>query len=85
MKLKRFVSNKNTIRDAFLSLERAQDSTKIIYSNLRNESKICDDLKSNAIKKNARDTSRYTKKATKEKNNSELDEIENRETKKALE
>jgi len=42
-------------------------------------------LKSNAIKKNARDTSRYIKKATKEKNNSELDEIENRETKKALE
>jgi len=79
------VSNKDAIRDAFLSLERAQGLAKIAHNDLRNESKICDDLKSNAIKKNAKDTSKYTREAIEEKDDNELDEIENRETKKALE
>ncbi len=83
LKLNKFISNKDAIQDAFLSLERTQDLTKITYNDFRNESKICDDLKSNAIKKNAKDTSRYTRKATKEKDDSELDEIEDKEIKKA--
>jgi len=85
LKLNKLVSNKNAIQDAFLSLKRTQNLTKMTHNDLRNESKICDDLKSNAIKKNARNTSRYTKKVAKEKDDSELNEIKDRETKKALE
>jgi len=85
LKLNRSVSNKNAIRNAFLFSERAQDSAKITYSNFRNESEICDDLKSNAVRENAEDTSEYTRKAAKEKDDSELNKIENRETKKVLE
>jgi len=78
------VSNKYAIRDAFLSSQRAQDSTKITQSDLRNEKETRDDLKSNAIKRNVENYTRYKREATKEKDNSELDEIEDRETKKAL-
>jgi len=85
LKLNRFVSNKNAIRDAFLSLKQTQDLAKITYSNLRNESKICDNLKSNAIKKNAKDISRYTREAAKKKDNSKLDKIKDRKTKKKFE
>jgi len=85
LKLNKFVSNKNAIRDAFLSLKQTQDLAKITYSNLRNESKICDNLKSNAIKKNAKDISRYTREAAKKKDNSKLDKIKDRKIKKILE
>jgi len=79
------MSNKDAIRNAFLSLERAQGLTKMTHNDLRNESKICDDSKSSAIKKNAKDTSRYTREATKEKDDNELDEIEDKEIEEALE
>jgi len=85
LKLDKLVSNKNAIQDAFSSSKRTQGSTKMAHNDLRNESEICDDSKSNAIKKNARDISKYTKKVAEEKDDSELDEIEDRETKKALE
>ncbi len=55
------------------------------HNDLRNESEICDNLKSNAIKKNAKDISKYTRKATKEKDDNELNKIKDKETKKALE
>ena len=55
------------------------------HNDLRNESEICDDSKLSAIKKNAKDISKYTREATKEKDNNKLDKIEDRETKKALE
>jgi len=83
--LNRSISNKNTIQDAFLFLEQAQDLAKIAYNNLRNESKIYNDSKSNAIKKNTKDILKYTRKAAKKKDDNKLDEIENRETKKILE
>jgi len=84
LKLNKFVSNKNAIQNAFSFLERAQNLAKIAYNNFQNESKICDDSKSNAIKKNAKNTLRYTKKVVKKKNDSELEKIENKETKKIL-
>jgi len=84
LRLNTSISNKNAIRDAFLSSKQAQDLAKIIYNNLRNKSKICDDLKSNAIKENTKDTSKYTREATKEKDNNKLDKIKDRKTKKAL-
>ncbi len=55
------------------------------HNDFRNENEMCDDSKSSAIKKNAKDTSRYIREATKEKDDNELDEIEDREIKKALE
>jgi hypothetical protein len=55
------------------------------HSDLRNESEICGDSKSGAAKENAEDTSGYTREATEEKDDSELDEVEDRETEKALE
>ena len=55
------------------------------HNDLRNKSEICDNLKSNAIKKNAKDISKYTRKATKEKDDNELNKIKDKETKKALE
>jgi len=85
LKLNRPVSNKDAIRDAFSSLERAQGLAKMAHSDLRNESEVCDDSKSSAVKENAGDTSGYTREAAKEKDDSELDEIEDRETEKALE
>jgi hypothetical protein len=84
LRLDKPVSNEDAIWDAFLSLEQAQDLAKITYNNLRNKSKICDDLKSSAIKENAEDTSKYTREAVEEKDNSKLDKIEDRETEKAL-
>lgn len=84
LKLDKFISNKDAIRNAFLSLKRTQDLTKITYNDLRNKSKIYDNLKSNAIKKNAKNTLRYIRKAIKEKDDNELNEIKNKETKKAL-
>jgi len=85
LKLNKSISNKDAIQDAFLSLERTQDLTKMTHNDLRNENEICDNLKSNAIKKNAKDTSRYIRKAIEEKDDNELDEIKDKETKKALE
>lgn len=55
------------------------------HSDLRNESEVCGDSKSGAVKENAGDTSRYTREAAEEKDDSELDEIEDRETEEALE
>jgi len=55
------------------------------HSDLRNENEICDDSKSSAIKKNAKDTSRYTREAIEEKDDNELNEIKDREIEKALE
>jgi len=55
------------------------------HNDFRNENEMCDDSKSSAIKKNAKDTSRYTREATKEKDDNELDEIKDREIEKALE
>jgi len=85
LKLDRPVSNKDAIRDAFSSPERAQGSAKMAHSDLRNESEVCGDSKSGAVKENAGDTSRYTREAAEEKDDSELDEIEDRETEEALE
>jgi hypothetical protein len=45
---------------------------------------ICDDLKSIVVKENARDSTRYTREVVEKKDDNELDEIEDRETKKAL-
>jgi len=58
---------------------------KMTHSDLRNENEICDDSKSSAIKKNAKDTSRYTREAIEEKDDNELNEIKDREIEKALE
>lgn len=85
LKLDRPVSNKDAIRDAFSPPERAQGSAKMAHSDLRNESKVYGDSNSGAVKENAGDTSGYTKEAAEEKDGSELDEIEDRETEVALE
>jgi len=85
LRLNKLVSNEDAIRDAFLSLEQAQDLAKITYSNFRNKSKICDDSKSSAIKKNAKDTSKYTREAIEKKDNSKLNKIKDRKIEKALE
>jgi len=45
---------------------------------------ICDDLNSIVVKENARDSTRYTREVVEKKDDNELDEIEDRETKKAL-
>jgi len=79
------VSNKNTIRNAFLSLQQAQDLTKIAYNNLRNKSKICNNLKSNAIRENTEDTTKYKREAANEKDDNQSNEVENREIEKILE
>jgi len=55
------------------------------HSDLRNESEVWGDSKSGAVKENAEDTSGYTREAAEEKDDSELGEIEDRETEEALE
>lgn len=54
------------------------------YNNLRNKSKICNNLKSNAIKKNAKNTTKYKRKIAKKKDNNELNEVKDKKIKKAL-
>jgi len=55
------------------------------HNDLRNKSEICNDLKSNAIRENARDTTRYKREVAKEKDDNELNEVEDKEIEKALE
>lgn len=85
LKLDRPVSNKDVIRDASSPPERAHGSAKMAHSDLRNESEVCGDSNSGVVKENAGDTSGYTKEAAEEKDGSELDETEDRETEEALE
>jgi len=84
LKLEEPVSNKDIIRNVFSSPQRAQESARMAHSNLRNKSEVCDDPKSGAVRENAGDTTRYTREAAEEKDDSELDEIEDRETEEAL-
>ncbi len=84
LKLKRPRSNKNAIRDAFSFAQRTQGLAKITHNDLQNVREICDDLKSIVVKKNARDSTRYTREVVEKKDDNELDEIEDKETKKAL-
>jgi len=79
------VSNEDAIRDAFPSPQRAQGSAKMAHSDLRNESEVCNDLKSGAVRENAGNTTGYRREAAKEKDDSESDEVEDRETEEALE
>ncbi len=85
LKLEKPVSNEDTIRDVFSSPQRAQGSAKMAHSDLRNESEVCDDLKSGPVRENAGDTTGYTREAVEEKDDGELAEIEDRETEEALE
>lgn len=49
-----------------------------------NERGVCDDLKSVTVRENAGDSTGYTREPAEEKDDNELDEIEDRETEEAL-
>lgn len=84
LKLEKPISDKDAIRDVFLSLQQAQGLAKIAYSNLRNKSKVYNILKLGPVKENAEDFTGYTREAVEEKNSSELDKIKDKKTKEAL-
>jgi hypothetical protein len=65
------VSNEDAIRDAFSFPQRAQGSAKMAHSDLRNESEVCDNVKSGAVRENAGDTTGYRREAAKEKETEE--------------
>ena len=54
------------------------------HSDLQNEREVCDDLKSVAVGENVGDSTGYTMELAEEKDDNELDEIEDKETEKAL-
>lgn len=68
--------------NVFSPPQQAQGSAEI-HNDLRNESEVGDDLESGPIRENA-DTTIYTREAVEEKDDSELNEIEDRETGNAL-
>ncbi len=72
------MSNKHAIRDAFLSSQRAQDSTEMTQSDSPKEREIRNDLKSSAVREN---NTEYRRGAVED---SELDEIEDEKSDKAL-
>lgn len=55
------------------------------YSDIRKEREVSDDLKSGVISENEGDTMGYARELAEQKDDSEVDEIEDRETEEALE
>ena len=84
LELEKPVSNEDAIQEVFSSSQQAQGSAKMAHSDLRNESEVSDELKSGPVRENAGNITGYTSEAVEEKDDSELDEIEDRETEEAL-
>lgn len=79
LKLERPLSNEDATRETLSSPQRAQCSAKMAHSDLRNESEVCDNLKSGAVRENAGDTTGY------KRDDSHLDKTEDKEIDEALE
>ncbi len=82
--MKRSVRNESVIQDVFSFSQLAQNSVRVVQSDAQNESKIQDNLNSKAAKKDEEDTAEYRNEAAEEKDDSEVENIENKEADKAL-
>ena len=76
--------NKDVIRDASSFPQRAQGSAKVAQSDPRSQREVRDDLKTDAAVENEGDTTGHRREAAEEEDNSEVDDIEDRETEEAL-
>ena len=72
------------IQDAFSFSQLAQNSVRAVQSDARNESEIRDGLNSEAAKEDEEDTAGYRNEAAEEKDDSEVENIEDKEADKAL-
>ena len=84
LKVNRPVRNEDVIQDSFSFRQRAPDSVRVIRSYPQNEKQVRDDLKLEAAKKDEGDTTRYRREAAEEKTDSEVEDVENKETEEAL-
>ena len=82
--MKRSVRNESVIQDVFSFSQLAQNSVRVIQSDAWNESEIRDDLNSKAVKKDKEDTTEYKNEAAEKKNDSKVENIEDKEADKAL-
>lgn len=82
--MKRSVRNESTIQDVFSFSQRAQNSIRVAQSDAQNKREIRNNLNSKAAMKDERDTTEYRKKAAEEKDDSEVNDIEDKEAEKAL-
>lgn len=89
LKVERPVRNEDAIRDASSFPQRAQGSAKVAQHDPRSERGVRDNLKSDNLKSDAArkmegDTTGHRREAAEEIDDSEVDDIEDRETEKAL-
>jgi len=84
LQVKRSVRNEGVIQDAFSFSQLAQNSVRVVQSDARNEREIRDGLNSKAAKKDEEDTTEYRNEAAEEKDDSEVENIEDKEADKAL-
>ena len=84
LKMERTVRNEDAIRDAFSFPQRAQGSAKVARSDPRSEREVRNDLKSDAVRKNEGDITGYRREAAEEKDDGEVDDVEDSETEEAL-
>ncbi len=82
--MKRSVKNESVIQNVFSFSQLAQNSVRVVQSDAQNESEIRDNLNSKAAKKDEKDTAEYRNEAAEEKDDSEVENIEDKEADKAL-
>jgi len=78
------VRNEDAIRDASSLPQRAQGSAKVAQSDPRSEREVRDDLTSDAARVHEGDTTGHGREAAEEKDDSEVDDADDREIEEAL-
>ena len=84
LKVERPVRNENVIRDASSISQQAQGSAKVAQSDSRSVRDVRDNPEPDAVRNIEGDVTGQRREAAEEKNDSEVDDIEDRETDKAL-
>jgi len=84
LQVERPVRNEGVIQDVFSFPQLAQNSVRAVQSDARNEREIRDGLNSEAAKEDEGDTTGYRNEAAEEEDDSEIEDIEDKEADKAL-
>lgn len=84
IKVERSLRNQVAIQDAFSVLDRAHDLVNVAQSKLRSDREVCEDLKMDGAGRSKGDMTAYRRKAVEEKDDSEVNDTEDREVENAL-
>jgi len=84
LQVERPVRNEGVIQDAFSFPQLAQNSVRAVQRDARNEREIRDGLNSEAAKEDEGDITGYRNEAAEEEDDSETEDIEDKEADKAL-